>query len=157
MVMPVIIVVAATDTGRDEPAVGGFGGGLFIEHKDRQRGVGGEVVFSGALQEAKHGLAGFGLDAGFGVLRQDDAASVKELDSGGSGIGRNYISGGDGPGGDGGYRDAGAVQIEWLGARDGAYGGRGPAHREAANRERTTAFNMGECSFLRESKKNGHG
>jgi hypothetical protein len=82
--------------------------------------VDGKVVFSGSLQEAKHGFAGFGLDAGLRVLREDDAASVKELDSGGSGMGRNHVSGGDWPRGDARYRDAGAIQIERLRAGDGA-------------------------------------
>jgi len=82
--------------------------------------VGGKAVLSGSFEETEHGFAGFGLDAGFRIFRQDDAAPVKEVDGGGSGMGGNDVSGGDRPRGDARYRDAGAVQIEWLGARDGA-------------------------------------
>ena len=86
MVRRLMVVTApATGAGRDEPAVCGFDSRLLVAHKNGQGGVGGKAVFSGSLRETKHGLAGFGRDAGFRVLRQDDAASVKELDSGGSG------------------------------------------------------------------------
>src|SRR5664279_3058216 len=51
-------------------------------------------VFSGPLQEAKHGFGGFGLDACLRVLRQDDAASVKEPDSGRGGARSDHVSGG---------------------------------------------------------------
>jgi hypothetical protein len=104
-----MLVATPTDAGRDEPAVCGFDGRLFVEHKNGEGGVGGKAIFPGSLQEAKHGFAGFGLDAGFRVFCQDDAASVKEVDSGGSGMGRNDVSGGDRPRGDAGHRDAGAI------------------------------------------------
>jgi hypothetical protein len=114
------VTAPATDAGRDEPAVCGFDSRLLVAHKNGQGGVGGKAVFSGSLRETKHGFAGFGRDAGFRVLRQGDAASVKELDSGGSGMGRNDVSGGHWPRGDARYRDAEAIQIERLGTGDGA-------------------------------------